>query len=176
MDQVNIDKFGFVILCPERNFGGLKSTVRSIQLNFPDKPYLCVVGKDASAKELEEFGGVCRTVQAGTTFSSLLNTGLKENRADWSLFFMAGWPVRNGLMDRYRDFCGSRKHVLFPVIDRKWVFHEASIHGLLMHRDGLAEVGEFSDEHEDFELVKLIWASNALDRGYQFRAVVGVPR
>jgi len=79
-------------------------------------------------------------------------------------------------MTRYEHFCKSPKHVLFPVIDRKWLFHESSIHCLFLHKNALTEVGTFTDQEEDFEKVKLLWAGEALSKGYEFRAVVSVPR
>jgi hypothetical protein len=176
MLQIHANNYGFVILCPERNFGGLKVTARSIESFFPNQHYLCVVGDDVSKEEFSEFNGICRTIRAGKTYSSLINTGLSESRTDWSLFFMAGHTARPGVMSRYLHFCKNDKHVLFPVIDRKWQFHEASIHGLFMHKKAVKEVGPFTDQEEDFQTVKLLWAGSALEKGYQFRALVGVPR
>jgi hypothetical protein len=176
MEQLNTENFGFVILCPERNVGGLMSTVCSVQYHFPDKPYLCVVGDDATPDELKEFGGICRTLQGGKTYTSLINLGIRESRAAWVFLFMAGAVIRHGVFNKYRIFCTDNKHVMFPVIDRKWMFDEASINGLFLNRNALKEVGEFSEEEEDFQMVKLLWASKAMEKGYQFRALVGVPR
>ncbi len=173
---MHIDKLGFVILCPERNFGGLKSTVRSIHGYFPDKAHLCVAGDDISKEELKEFGSTCKTIKAGSTYASLINVGVKESKPEWSLVVMAGLPLRFGSIRKYETFCTSTKQILYPVIDRQWTFDVASIHGLLLHRDAIEEVGEFSEDETDFQKVKLIWATNAMEKGYSFRAIVGVPR
>ena len=176
MEQFNIDNFGFVILCSERNLAGVKATVRSIKSFFPDKPYLCVVGNNVLPNELKEFNKACRTIEAGSTYASLLNVGIVENQAEWSMIFIAGRVARPGLLAKYKTFCENNKQVLFPVIDKKWIFYEASIHGLFLHRKTINEVGVFSNQEEDFSLVKLLWATNAIEEGYQFKALVGVTR
>lgn len=173
---MNIDNVGFVILCPEKNLGGLKATVRSIRSFHGDKPHFCILGKNATPTEVAEFNIVCPTVQAGSNHSSMLNRGFKSSKTDWSIVFMAGQLARSGLFDRYEHFCTSEKEVLFQVIGRKWAFHEGSIHGMMLHRKAMKEIGKLDEAEEDFEIAKLLWASRAIDLGYQFRALVGVPR
>jgi hypothetical protein len=176
MIDVKIQDFGFVILCPERNYGGLKATARSIKGHFPERPHICVTGPDAIQSELDEFNEVCPTFVGGSTYTSLLNTGIRENKAEWTYFIMAGQHVRSGQMSRYNNFCVGKKTIMFPIIDKMWLFHESSLNGLLLNRQAVEDVGYFDESEEDFEKVRLMWAGGAIDKGYQFRALVGVPR
>lgn len=176
MENANIDNFGFVILCPERNYGGLKATADSIKGHFQKVPYICVTTPEADPAELKEFNAVCPTFVGGGTYTSLINLGIRENKADWSYIIMAGMHVRSGQLSRYKTFCHSKKHVMYPIVDRQWQFDESSINGLFINRQAVEEVGYFDETEENFQNVRLLWAGEAINKGYQFRALVGVPR
>jgi hypothetical protein len=168
----------FIILCPERNYGGLKSTVHSIQGSMPESSILCVVGKDASNEEIKEFSNLCPIVKSGKTYTSLMNTGLSKCKksSEWQIIVMAGMTVRYGAIKRYDTFCTDKKQIFYQIIDRKWKFNEASIHGLCMQKQAFQEIGPFDEEEDNLQLVKLLWANQAFNKGYQLRGLVGVPR
>src|SRR6185437_13499400 len=108
----DISQLSFVILCPTRNLGGLKSTVKSIQYHFADRPYLCVVGDDATDGEIKEFGSLCRTIKAGKTYSSLINKGVSETHTEWIMLFMAGMIARHGTLNKYIRFYNNNKQIM----------------------------------------------------------------
>jgi hypothetical protein len=171
-----IEDFGFVILCPERNYGGLKATARSIQGHFPDRPHICITIPEADHSEIKEFNEVCPTFVAGKTYTSMLNTGIRENKSEWAYFIMAGQHIRSGQLKLYNRFCVNQKTVMYPILDKMWMFHESSINGLLIHKSAIAEVGLFEETEDDFNNIRLMWANSAIDKGYKFIALVGVPR
>ena len=43
-------KFNFVILCPEKNYGGFFSTMNSLQAHYPNSSCVSVVPKDTHEK------------------------------------------------------------------------------------------------------------------------------
>lgn len=176
MSDYNVDNFGFVILCPERNYGGLIATVRSIQAHYPDKPYLCVTVPEADASELSEFNGVCPTFVGGDTYTSLINLGVRENKAEWSYIVMAGVHIRAKQLSRYERFCMGKNSVMYPVVDRLWQFDESTLNGLFLHRQAFEEIGPFDESGDDFQKVRLYWGAEAAAKGYRFISLVGVPR
>lgn len=89
---------------------------------------------------------------------------------------MSGQHVRSGQMNRYNTFCIDKKTIMFPIIDKMWMFHESSLNGLLINRQAIEEVGYFDESDENFQNVRLMWANDAIDKGYQFISLVGVPR
>lgn len=176
MQDVKIENFGFVILCPERNYGGLKATARSIKGNFHNHPYICVTTSHVHQSEFDEFNEVCQTFIGGNKYTSLINKGIQESKSEWIYFIMAGQHVSNGQMNRYNTFCKNKKTIMFPIVDKMWMFHESSLNGLLLNRQVTKDAGYFDEDEEDFQNARLMWAVNAIDKGYQFRALVGVPR
>lgn len=62
---------------------------------------------------------------------------------------------------------------MYPVVDRKHAFDEATINGILMPKQAINEVGPFGDNNRSIQLVKMLWALQALNKGYKFKALVG---
>lgn len=176
MKSIKIEDYGFVVLCPERNYGGLKATVRSIKNHFCDKSCICVTTPEANELELKEFNQICPTFIGGKTYTSLINTGIRQNQAKWTYFVMAGIHIRNNQMNHYNTFCANEKTIMYPIIDKMWMFHESSLNGLVINKKAIEDVGYFDEVEEDFHKVRLVWAVNAIEKGYQFRALVGLPR
>lgn len=179
MTSVSPDKFGFVILCPERNLGGLQNTVNSIRRTYPKSPHLCVVGKDAIKQELDEMSRFCKTIQGENTITSLINRGMAEVEADWNAIVFAGSWITSGLYRKFCLFVKDQRDILFPVVNRKTNFVEGSMNGLIVHRETFREVGKLPGiMHKtgvnDLELLKLFWAIAAIDKGCHFKAIVGM--
>ncbi len=166
-------ELGFIILCPQRNHGGLRCTAQSIQSLFPDSHALSVVGEDAHDSELKEFNREVRTVRAGKTITSLMNKGLSESRSKWNFMIMAGTRMKHGVMKKFMYFAKDERCILYPVVDRKWAFDEASINGIMLHKAAFEDIGPFAEKENDIDLVKLFWAMEAIEKGYCFRAIVG---
>jgi hypothetical protein len=165
--------FGVVILCPDCNSGSLKTTATSLRLEFPAVKYVAAVGKDAHVENVKSLQPFCRVVHGGKTITSLIDAGMTEVAGDWKLIVMAGSPVRYTTLKKYRRFATSDKDILYPVVDSKYVFDEASINGILMREKTYEDVGPFGDGLADLREAKLLWAARAVEKSYQFKALVG---
>lgn len=173
-DNHLLDDLGFVIICPERNWGGLRASAASVRQACPGADLVSVVPDSATDAEVAEFSTAARTLRGRGTISGLMNVGLGAVRGRWRLVFVAGNTVREPVLRKYDRLLGSDKEVVFPVIDRRWTFDAASINGLLLPGRAVEEVGPFSETEEDLATVKLLWAATAIEKGYGFRALVGV--
>ena len=162
--------YGFVILCPERNLGGLIATVRSVARLF-SKECLCVLPKGVTKKELAEFAEACPTVKGKDTYTSLINIGLKKSKSTWNFIVMAGSTFRYQFYRKYSYFLTDDKDILFPIVDGHTNFVDATINGILLNRDAIQEVGEFEDI--ELPLSKVTWALKAINKGYRFKAIMG---
>lgn len=173
-------EFGFIILCPDRNLGGLKNTVNSIKSHFPECSYVCTVGDDVQKDELAEMIGICNTVKAGNTITSLMNSGMKHSDAEWNVIVFAGSWLRTSLLYKAKTFIKSDRDVLFPVVDWKCNFVDGSMNGIIIHRKMFEDAGDFPEGEmqkagvSDIELAKLFWSANAIEKGAIFKAIVGM--
>ena len=164
--------FGVIILCPSALQPGLNTTVNSLKSHFPDVTYIAMVGNEKSdIKPLERY---CRVYHGGKTITSLIDEGMKQLKTEWRLVVMAGSRVRYNVLKKYKTFIKSEKVILYPVIDKKYLFHEASINGIMMHKKAYEDIGGFGDDLTDLCEAKLIWAGKALDKEYKFVALVGL--
>lgn len=162
---------GFVILCPERNLGGLKGTSRCIG-HYHEKPQICITGSDATAKEVKEMKEFCPTYKGKETITSLINAGLKKCPTQWAFFVFAGTYVKPRFYHRYAYFLENDKDILFPIVDNKTNFVDCSLNGLLMNKKVLEDVGKF-DEKNPLYICRLFWALDAVEKGYCFKAILG---
>ena len=80
---------GFIILCPDRNIGGLRNTLLSISHNSYNREALAVVGSDATAAEIKTMKEICPIHKGKDTITSLINTGMKKLK-----LFGADGPAR----------------------------------------------------------------------------------
>ena len=172
--------FGFVILAGDRNLAMIKSTLRSIGHHYEDVPTVCVVEKETKPAEMKELKKLCPVVKGKKTFTSLINAGVHKNK-EWSLVIVEGSIVRKGLVAKYTRFLESYKDVMYPIVvdydgqgrpvDLHTEFYNSSINGLLIHKAMLKEVGDFGDE--PLEMARVLWATRALARDVQFKAILG---
>lgn len=167
-------KFGFIIICPDRNLGGLKSTVKSIREFFSQHPYFCILSNDAIPSEINEFERICPIFTGGGgSITSLINLGIRKATEDWNFIFFAGTILRPNTIKKYLNFVKHEKQIFYPVINKKWVFDEASINGILLHKNAIRDIGEFAEKLSNLQIVKLFWALDAMEKGYQLNALVG---
>lgn len=172
--------FGFVILAGDRNLAMIKSTLRSISHHYTDTPVVCVVAKETKSTEMKELKKLCPTYKGKTTFTSLINAGVHKTK-EWSLVVVEGSIVRKGLVGKYARFLESPKDVMYPIVvdydgqgrpvDLHTEFYNSSINGLLIHKNTLKEVGDFGDE--PLEMARVLWATRAIAKGVQFKAILG---
>ena len=175
MDGTNLlspDNLSIVVLCPDCNIGGFKNTANSIKADFPKTPYLGVVPAKSTASEVADMARYGPVAKGGDTITSLMSVGIRECDRDWCLLVTCGSWLRYSTFKKYLTFAKSDKDILYPVIDRKNIFHEASINGILMARKAFDDIGPFV-ECEDLSESKMFWAAGAIYKGYNFKALIG---
>lgn len=157
---------------PESNPSLLKSTVNSIRFKY-DSPVVSITEKSVKSQSFKEMNAVCPTCKGGSTYTSLINAGLKHPPAEWNIIVIAGTYVRCRLAQKYSMFVENEKDIIYPVVEGKYNFVDATINGLMIHKDCLKEVGKMA-EVGAFEVCKLMWALDAIEKGYKFKAILGV--
>jgi hypothetical protein len=164
---------GFAVLCPDRNVGALRSTVSGIRKRYQGAEVCAAVGEDVYPEELEEMNRFCPTTVGQNTITSLINQGLNNSKSDWTLVVMAGSWVRGRLDQKYSYFVEGTKDILFPIVDGRTNFVDGSINGILIHKDGWKAAGQFCNAENPLSICKLLWATDAIESGCHFKAVIG---
>ena len=97
--------FGFAIVSPDGNIGGLKCTIRSIKNQYPNASYVCALAKGIPAVAAKEMKKICPVYKSRKdSITSLINTAMKRGHKEWNLIIMAGSTVRRGLLKKYSLF------------------------------------------------------------------------
>lgn len=180
--MVNQIKMGFIILSSEASTARVKSTYNSIMNNLDGCSAICVVPKKTKKENILELEKICPVFKGKDTFTSLINSGCSNGSEDWNTTLVEGVVVRKSIQKLYTSFCKSEKEVLFSVNFIKDLlgkpikifdnFYECSLNGIMMHKNAFKEIGSF-EEYESLEKSKLLWAANAIDKGYRFKGIVG---
>lgn len=171
---------GYIVLCPDRNTAALKNTVGSVRYHTNNRECIAIVPKNTTAKELKEFKDICETYKGQDTITSLVNTGLKKLKHDWGCLMFGGSRIFQFTERRITSFAHTEKDVIYPVVEGKFGFVEASFNGVVMTKKFFDEVGDFPTAAmlkaglNDFELAKMFWALDAMDKGAKFKGVVGL--
>ena len=171
---------GFIVLCPDKDVRQLRNTVKSINYHT-NREIICVTGTDVSPADIKEMKSVCSDTYKGKdTITSLMNTGMKHLKHKWGTFLFSGSMLRPMVEKRLCRFIESENDIVYPIINRKIGFVEGSIDGLTINKKTFQEVGNFPDSKmkkedlNDFEIAKLLWQSEAAEKGYIFKGIVGV--
>lgn len=170
MYSYNEIDFGFLILCPERAINLLKTTTNSIKSNYPEVSFICATDLSANEDDLAQMNQICPTLRGKGTISSLINVGLENVVAEWNFIVFAGVNLRPNMGKRFSLFIENEKDILFPIVERKINFVDATLNGLFLHKNAIKEIGKMADLGT-IEVVKLMWALSAIDKGYKFKAI-----
>lgn len=163
---------GFIIIAPDNNPKLVEITASSIRNKYSKSPFICIVTSEISPEDAREISQMCPTYQAQNSYSSLINEGIKNSPSDWNLVVISGTSIRSRFFRKYSCFIKSEKDILFPVVDRKWNFVDATVNGIFMHKNVHGEVGDIP-QLNTIQECKAVWAVDALNKGYKFKAVVG---
>lgn len=187
-----ISNFGFIILNPDRNIKYLANTIESIKTGYPEMDYISVV-PDA---KISDFSPYCKTYKAPeNTYSSMINTALKNSKYDWNIIILAGSWVKQTLNNIQNNYIKSEDFVLFPVPRFKTEvkkdsrfdkasFCQGSINGIFIHKNAAKKLGEMPSSPtiqqpetlsvNDFELIKLEWSYSGISKGIKFVPLFGI--
>lgn len=165
---------GFVILLTEFRFGGLRATTATINSNFQNAHYICAVPEQSDENDIKIAKTICPIVKGKNTISSMINAGIEKSEKPWNLVVISGNIIRHKPVTRYEKWIDSKKDIMYRVTDKiHWRWEDASIHGMLIHKEAMKEIGGFLEE-ESLPMCKLEWAARAIDKGYKFKGVVGI--
>lgn len=171
---------GFIILCPDHNYVGLKNSAGSIKYHCYGREYVGVVGSDATANDIKEMKDICPVYKGKNTITSLVNVGMKKIKHEWAFIMFGGSRVFRYIERKFTTFVKSNKDILYPVIDRKCDFVEGCFNGVLINVDFFKEIGDFPEAvaekqgFNDFEMTKLFWSVDAIDKGAIFKGIIGM--
>ncbi len=175
------ESLNFVIICTSADVTPLITTVESIRKTYPKSGLFAMASKSFPKDKLKTLHSVCEVVEAEDTITSQINLGMKHSQVDWNVIVFAGSWVGTSLYRQITAFAKSEDDVLFQVVDGRYNFVEASLHGLVMHRRGFTKVGDFPESKvphsviPEMELLKLRWALVAIEKGIQLKGIVGMP-
>lgn len=174
--------FGFIILCPDHNIGGLKNTLRSIRNNYEDSECLCVVSKEIKADQFKEIKDICEVHKAGKTVTSLINKGFEKTKSDWNVILVEGSRVTKNLNKKYSMWINDYKDILFPlIVDYDFngypikihdTFYNCTLNGMCIHKDFFKEVGKLSEN--PLEISRKFWALEAKEKKANFKTILGI--
>lgn len=162
----------FVILAPEHPVNLIKDTVNSIKYHYPDFPFSTVVDSSANKENVLSIKSISPVYKANETISSMINVGMRHAPCDWVFLIFAGSNVIPKLDSKFAFYVENEKDILFPVAEHKYNFIDATMNGLYINKKTFREVGEF-EEKGSIQVVKTLWAAQALEFGCKFKAIVG---
>ena len=111
-------------------------------------------------------------VQGGMCITSMIDAACSHSKTEWVYTVLAGSILKKGIDCKISKYIKSERDVIFPVVDRIWNFVDGSINGLLLNRNFHSEVGELGFG-KNLQYTKLIWADKAMQKGANFKGIVG---
>jgi hypothetical protein len=163
---------GWVILCADHNPSALRTTANSIRRRY-DGPIVAAVPFDLPDDLFREMSVICPVFKGGDTITSLINAGMDAAQADWNITVMAGVWARQNLDKKYSYFIENEKDILYAIVDNYYEFPDCSLNGIMVSREAWRSIGHFCPKNP-LPICKLFWAQQAIDKGMQLKAVIGV--
>lgn len=166
-------KFGFIVLCPNLNLGHLTNTISSININFPEAKTVIILPSNCKKEDLDTASSFKKSYKGGKTIAAMINAGMTHTLCnEWNfILFSKGW-VRNRIDIKYSYFVENEQDILFPIINRNLTFAYSDMNGLFIHKKSFQDIGDFPDM-DPLDSSKIIWASNAIQKGYRFKGIIG---
>lgn len=174
--------FGFIILSPNFNIGGLKNTLRSITNNYDNKEIICCVSNLVNKDQFSEMKENCDVYKGGKTITSLINKGFEKINSEWGILILEGSRIYKNIDNKYNKWIKDYKDVLFPLIvdrDRELyptkiynAFYNCTLNGLCINKKLFKEIGKFNEE--SLEDSRKIWSIKALEKNVIFKSILGI--
>lgn len=103
----------------------------------------------------------------------LFDKAIKESTKDWCFIFLSGLHLQKSIVKMFSGFVKKESDILFPVKNRLWDFLKNPIECMLINRTFYNKVGFFGKENPE-DIIKLLWAADAIKLGGTFKSIVGV--
>lgn len=179
---MNIINFGFIIISPEHNIGGLKNTLRSIDNFSKGSEVVSIVGKEIKEEEIKESRNFCEIYKGGKTITSLINKGFEKTKKEWNIIIIEGARLCKNLCKKYSTFIKSEKDILFPLIidyDIKGYpktinneFHNCTLNGICINKKFFKKIGKMTDN--PLEISRKFWSMDAIQNQANFKSILGI--
>jgi hypothetical protein len=174
--------FGFIILSPEHNIGGLKNTMRSIEGNYKKTECVCVVPKEIKKEQIKEIKELCDVYKGGLTLTSLINKGFEKTKCDWNILILEGSRVPKNFYKKYEIFIQKQEDILYPLIVEHDIygyvkhiydkFYDCTINGICINKNFFNKVGKLSEN--PLEISRKFWALEAKEKMANFKTILGI--
>lgn len=98
---------------------------------------------------------------------------MKHCKTEWCFLVKAGTYLTKNLIRKLSMFIFSEKDIIFPVKNRIYDFTKNPLNGLLINKNTYNKIGIFGKDNPE-DIIKLLWATDAVKIGCQFKAIVGI--
>lgn len=161
----------FIILSHDGDSDKVRTTYRSIRRNY-DCPVVAVMGDESHRDDVMKVEVFCRVFRGSKTITSLINAGMNNCPSPWGILAMSGAHVPKNFDSKFSIFLENENDIMFPVLDGRHGFLEATLNGLMISRTAWEKIGPMATQNS-LEICKLFWALDAVETGCRFKAVVG---
>lgn len=162
---------GFIILCLQDVPSEVRLTLARIRNLFKDAHIRLAMPLRLACDEMERYKSFKAPIDMSEgTITGMMNLSVLNSECDWNLILVAGANVTQNLVQKYLYFCRQEKDFVYPVVDRKWNFAEASINGILYNRKLTPKAPEIEP---DIFMAKAAWGAEVVRNGGQLKAIVG---
>lgn len=158
---------GFVILALPGTLSEVKITINYIRTLF-DGPHIRIATSRSGVERYKSLG--CPIDIATKTITELVNLSVSKSVYDWNLVLVSGSKIKKNLIKKYLYFCRRDEDFIYPVVNRKWLFSEASINGMMYNKKFIPVAPELET---DMPVAKAAWGTEIVRAGGQLKAIVG---
>lgn len=174
-------KLGFIIVNPEKDVSHLRTTMSSIKRYYNNSEVVHILPKNADTQDIEESKIFCRsTYRGGDNEVKMINTGFRKFKGEWGTIIRAGSILREGMQYKYGTHLKDYKDIFYPITAGATTnFLDSSMNGLTINQNFFKKVGDFPENvmwkanNPEFNIFKVLWASDAQRLGCRFKAVLG---
>ena len=169
-----------VVLCVEANKTLLKNTINSVLHHGYNRNCLAIVPKKTTKEEINELNQICPAYRGRNTITSLINCGINKIKSSWAIFAFAGSRFPYKFEEKINSLPVEEHDIFYPALKDRYDFVTASFNGVIINKKFFKQVGKFPEQADpaagmtDFEIAKLIWAAKAIEKGGQFKGIVGL--
>jgi hypothetical protein len=158
------------IISIDGNTSGILKTQRSMDFLSKNYPSITVMPENIELDSDQEIS--TPIYQGGNCITSMFDVAISKSLAPWVYLIFAGSIIRKKIDIKLSKYVEAESDVLFPVVDRIWNFIDGSVNGILINKNFHKSVGNFGSGNP-LKVTKLNWAEMALEKGVQFKAIVG---
>ena len=174
----NLHKFGFIIICNNYNIKQIADTIKSIRIYYPDYPVIISCDSTFTKEQIKNIKilEIKNNVISKTSGEiNLIDAGISDAIPNWNILLVSGSRLKTKIDKKYTLFTKSEKDILYPVINRKFYFHESSWTGMMFSKMAYKDLGGFPAVSNDLSRSKVIFEGEGLEKGYRFVGIVGLP-